>query len=145
MFSRHRRIATGLLATAAIVLAGCSDSLGDNENVQGNYVLTVFAGENVPVNFPLGTGESLDVLSGTLVLRDDRSFSETIFVRFNRVGFPPENTNFVRTGTYTASRSRVELFFPAQNFEAAFTLEATVSGGVLTYVEEFETYRYQRQ
>ncbi|HXG73078.1 MAG TPA: hypothetical protein VNJ04_20985 [Gemmatimonadaceae bacterium] len=145
MLTRKRRLALTLFAAAPLLLAGCSDSLGNGSNVEGTYDLTVFAGENVPANFSLDNFTSVDVFSGTLVLREDRSFTESTSIRFNTAGQPSFSDLLVTVGTYRTDGSNIVLNVPAQSGLPATSLQGTIRQGVLTYIQEFDTYEYRRR
>ncbi len=145
MLTRKRRLALTLFAAAPLLLAGCSDSLGNGSDVVGTYDLTVFAGENVPTLFELDEFTSVDVFSGTLVLREDGSFTESTSVRFNETGQPSVTDLLVTIGTYRTNGSDIILNVPAQSGFPATSLQGTIRRGVITYVQDFDTYEYRRQ
>jgi len=145
MLTRHRRLAVTLFAAAPLLLAGCSDSIGNGSGVVGTYNLTVFAGENIPANFFIDNFTNVDVFSGSLVLREDRSFTESTSVRFNEAGQPSITDLLVTIGTYSTDGSNIILNVPAQSGFPATSLQGTIRRGVITYIQGFDTYEYRRQ
>lgn len=145
MLTRHRRLAVMLFAAAPLLLAGCTDSTGNDSGVVGSYALTVFASRNVPASFSIDNFRSVDVFSGSLVLREDGSFTETTSVRFNQAGQPSVGDLLVTVGTFVTSGSNIILNVPAQSGLPATSLQGTIRQGVLTYIQGFDTYEYRRR
>jgi len=145
MLTRQRRLAITLFAAAPLLLASCSDSIGNGSGVVGSYALTVFAGENVPASFSIDNFRSVDVFNGTLVLREDGSFTESTSVRFNQAGQPSIGDLLVTVGTYRTDGANIVLDVPAQSGFPATSLQGTIRQGVLTYIQGFDTYEYRRR
>lgn len=132
-----KRPAFALLAFLAA--AACSgDKVTEPEDLSaaptaaavGSYTLVQVNGINVPYTF-FSDGFDWEIASGTLVLRADRSYTETQMWDGN-----PEITN----GTFLVVGSRIVFtVLPVAGFPG------TVSNGVVTYTLNGLAFQYQRQ
>ena len=70
------------LALTGIVAAGCDDSSGPGDDLDGNYSLRTINGAVLPfVLLQFGTQFKAEVTSGQLDLRNDGTFNETLTFR----------------------------------------------------------------
>ncbi|HSJ06850.1 MAG TPA: hypothetical protein VK936_09110 [Longimicrobiales bacterium] len=80
-----------LLVAATVAVAGCGDS--PSEPAGDRYTLTAINGAPLPGPFPdvFGLATALEVTAGTLTLRSNGTFRETLTIRC-RSPLPPETT-----------------------------------------------------
>jgi hypothetical protein len=85
------RALTGLLVAVVVAVTGCGDS--PSEPAGDRYTLATINGAPLPGPFPdvFGLATALEVTAGTLTLRSNGTFRETLTIRC-RLPLPPEST-----------------------------------------------------
>jgi hypothetical protein len=146
LMTSRRILGTALLATVALV--GCSD---DDDgvtptNVTGTYNLALVNGAAPPGTTELTAGGGrVEISSGTFVLRDNKTYTETINTRtVPATGTATTNTQ-TENGSYSLNGSTIIFTLPATATEPAFSYEGTVSGNTLTYVFAGTSITYTKQ
>jgi hypothetical protein len=110
----------------------------------GSYALVSLDGDPLPATiFQEGTLR-VDITAATLVLRSDRTFTETLDA-LNIDGTTQEPERQVHDGTYTITNATAAFVVPAVGGFPAFTFSGTLTGTVLTYTDDNATYRYERR
>lgn len=132
-------------AVPLLFAAACTDNnVFGPRDVIGTYELVEWAGEtNFPIQFNLGPGTDPDlpnggtyvVTGGTLILRDDGTFTETNFVTKTPPGGTSFQSDFVSVGSYTVSGNSIQFSAPAQNgFDERF-FTAPANQNQIVYLE----------
>ena len=149
MFMTSRRyLGAALLATAALV--GCSDDDDDGgttpTDAAGTYTMTLVNGAALPGTTEIiAGGGRVEISSGTFVLRDNKTYTETINTRtVPATGAATTNTQ-TENGSYAINGSTIIFTLPATSSEAAFSYEGTISGNTLTYVFAGTAITYTKQ
>jgi hypothetical protein len=124
----------------AAALIGCSDDDDDDgpltpSNVEGTYTLTAVNGAAPPgtTEFIAGGGR-VEITSGTFVLRDNRTYTETINTRTVPASGAATTNTQTENGSYQMNGSTIVFTLAATSTEPAFSYEGTISGNTLTYV-----------
>lgn len=147
-----RRVKRSLSYLAAITLAclavsGCSEGTGPREAMYpaaGTYSLAEYNGAAIPATIVQNEEGRILMTSATMVLREDRSYSETRNIKII-LTTGEEATNAQReTGTYTVTGNEIAFTFPGNNEHPSAFYVGTVSGNDLTYVIGEKTYHYKR-
>ncbi|HEX2190378.1 MAG TPA: hypothetical protein VHG51_15830 [Longimicrobiaceae bacterium] len=139
-----------LLAVLALVvgLASCSGgdlSTGPAAQVDGTYALRQFNGANVPATVFQNAEIRVEITSGALVLRQDRSYTETLQLRAFYTDGTTETDAAIENGTYAVSGSTVTFTVPPSTTEQGFSYSGQVEGRFLTYSGGDFSVRYERQ
>jgi len=102
MNSITRSISTALAIGALVAATACGDSTSPEQAIAGVYPLATLNGQTVPFVFFQNEAGRVRVLAGSLSLRSDRSYTQTMNVE-STFFFAPElsrnNTN-TENGTY---------------------------------------------
>lgn len=98
----------------------------------GSYTLVKVNGMNLPYTF-FSDGFDWEVASGTLVLRADRSYTETQM-------WGDESNPEIMNGTFVVVGSRIVFTVPP-----LVGFPGTISNGVVTYTLNGLAFQYQRQ
>jgi hypothetical protein len=131
------------LRTAALTLAvlygavACGDST-EPEDIAGTYVLSSIAGIDLPTPIPSDEATVYEVLSGTMLLTGNDTFTMNLAVRLT-LGGVISNQSRTEVGQFTVSGSSIE--FSAQS-GAAWT--GSVSDHWLTTVVDGVTWVWER-
>ena len=124
-----RRIA-GAVASAALVLAACSDSITFDSSLAGTYDLVRVNGSALPYNLPgTAAGVTATIKSGSLIIADNARFTETFTTHLVR----PDTTvdaNATTIGDISASNGTAS-FEP--RFEDHWT--GTYTATTITYTK----------
>lgn len=133
------------LALMATVLVDCKGSETSGPKIDynlGTYNLVQVNGGGLPSTVFQNSAGRLQVTGGTLILRDDKSYMETL--NFNTIftagGQSP--TNVVENGSYLIVGSSITFSIPASGSNPAFSYTGAVDGGILTYTYDGIAYRY---
>jgi hypothetical protein len=149
-----RRMLVGLMALATLSALACGGDGGtepaDNyARAAGSYSLVSLNGQPLPALLFQEGSTRVDLLSATLVLRADRSFTESLTGRVTIGSGQPQPDVQVHNGTYVLSGATSSLTasfsVPATSQFPAFSFTGTLSGSVVTYTDETATYRYERR
>jgi hypothetical protein len=144
----------GLGWIAAVVIAistlACgSDSPSEPNDdpyalVAGTYTLVSLNGRALPATLFQDATVRVDITAATLVMRANRTFTETIdAVEIRGTAQTPERQ--VHNGTYTLTGATAAFSVPAAGGFPAFSFSGTLTGNVLVYTDENATYRYERR
>jgi hypothetical protein len=103
-----RRPMAVLLLALVLPLAACSDGTSPEESINGVYTLQTVNGINLPwVAFEASAGK-VEVVSGSVTLRSDGSFTDLTTFRITENGVA-RNEDDVYTGTFVKSLIGVTL------------------------------------
>lgn len=111
----------------------------------GTYYMVTFNNGPLPQTVFTNAAGRVEVSGGNLVLRGDRSFTETRILRtvFNS-GATPETTPLVDNGTFAIVGTQITFTLPASGTAPAFSYTGAISGDVLSYTFEGDAFTYQR-
>ena len=123
-------------------LAACGDDgpTDPTQSAVGTYALVQVNGSPVPAllgQFPEGR---LDVLSGTLTLRNDKSYTETVNIRVTPTTGVVQTVPITENGTFTVTGSTVQF-----NTSEGDTYSGTLSGNTLEYNVDGLTATFRKQ
>ena len=123
-------------------LAACGDDgpTDPTQSAVGTYTLVQVNGSPVPALLGQFEEGRIDVLSGTLTLRNDKSYTETVNVRFTPTTGVVQTIPVTENGTFTVTGSTVQ--FKTSDGE---TYSGTLSGKFLEYNVDGLTARYEKQ
>jgi len=149
-----------------LLIAACTDYgiFNPLTNAAGTYTLTVYAGKTPPATYTIQpndpnypsypNGATFVVTDGTILLRNDGSFTEINYYVVTPTGGSAQNITFSRTGTWTLNSTDLTMYIPAQNGFSALTDTGTIAedaNGRLTinYAENngtggFDSFEYKR-
>ena len=158
MLTKNVRLLLAVTAATPLLFAACKDNnLVTPGNVVGTYQLTLFRGQVPPVTdtwqasdgiIDLPNGGTVTWTDGTIVLREDGSFTETNNYTITPTGEASRQSAFTSIGTYRLTGSSISLNAPAQNNIGARNLSGTITVKSLTYQESngqgFDLYEYRR-
>ncbi len=123
-----------------VLAAACGDDDGPTatiDSVAGTYTLRTVNGASVPAVAET-TPVRLEILSGSVTLNADRSFTNLLQIRTTDAG--TVSTREVRlAGTYTLSGATLTLTDPAQG-----QIRAPVADGAITVSDGDVTFVYRR-
>ena len=130
----RRTFATALLG---LLLAACGgDKSSGPSGHAGTYTLRTVNGSNVPFTMVSivvgGSVYKLEVLSGSITLNADGTFSQTATFR-ETDGTDVTTESYPTSGTYTLSGTALTL-----NSSDGESLGGSLSGGAITFVESDE-------
>ena len=134
-----------MLAAAAIALAACGGD-GPSEPVDpvaaasGAYDLTSVDGDAVPSLIVASGAEQAQIIGGTVILKSDRTLTQTVDYRAVVDGVTEEGT-----AVYTATWSLVGSTGLYIEWDEYTPVEGTISGGVLTFDDLGGTHVYRRR
>jgi hypothetical protein len=135
-----------LVAAAAVVtVAGCDSSnpVEALPDVTGTYTLVDIGGEAPPVTLLEDDFFRIDLISGTLILRANGTYSEPLLFEFtDKTDDTSERETGTDTGTYTVL-SATALTFTSDDPDIG-SYSATISGNELTYSFEGTQIRYRK-
>lgn len=134
-----------VLATAfAIVACGGDGPTSPSNQPAGSYSLIQVNGASLPATFFQNSAGHVEVVSGTLVLRPDGSYTETRNNRLVYVSGATESTSLVENGTYAITGTQVTFTIPASGSQGALSYTGAISGGSVTYTWNNIAYRYSK-
>jgi hypothetical protein len=142
-----RHILVGLTALALVACGGSESTEPADEyaRASGSYTLVSLSGRPLPATLSQDASMRVDITSATLVLRADRTFTETLVGQVRQGNGQPQPERQVHNGTYTLSGTTASFAVPAAGEFPSFGFTGTLSGTVLTYTDELATYRYERR
>jgi hypothetical protein len=130
----------------AFVLAACSDATAPDPEAAavGNYVLMSVNGGPLPALIFQNAAGRIDVISGALTLRADRSFTEARDIRTtsgttSRVDTARDNGGYSVTGT------QITFTIPPTGSQAAISYTGAASNSEVAYTWNNVAYRYRKQ
>lgn len=112
----------------------------------GSYTLTEVNGAKPPSTIYLDSDYRAEIARGSLVLRADRSYTETlVYVDTALLSGDVRSTTGVVNGTFALAGSQITFIWPSVNF----SYTGAISNGVVAYTVDDHgtvyTLRYQRQ
>ena len=137
-----RRLAASILLLAAVTLSACGDSTGPGLGLgapTGTYTLQTINGTALPYTVDDGAGTVVVILSDAFTLQDGGRFTETFSLRVTENGTTTTETN-TNAGAWTLAGTAVRLTFDVDGL----SVSGTLSGGVLTIVDEGLSLVYRR-
>jgi hypothetical protein len=145
MRSAFRTLGFALL----VIFTACGDSSGPDArdpyaDAAGTYVLTAANGV-LPYTYFQNSAGRVEIYSATLVLRSDRSYTETINARtVFTSGAPSTTSSSIENGTYTVVGTQLTFTIPPSGGSAGFSYTGALSGRDLTYTYEGLAMRYTK-
>jgi len=137
-----RRLAAAVLLLAAVMLPACGDSTGPGLGLgvsTGTYTLQTINGNALPYTVDDGAGTVVVILSDAFTLQDGGRFTETFSLRVTENGTTTTESN-TNAGAWTLAGTTVRLTFDVDGL----SISGTLSGGVLTIVDEGLSLVYRR-
>lgn len=129
-----------LLLTLILPIAACGNEPTDpTQTAVGTYTLVQFNGSNLPAVTSLDATGRVEAVSGTLTLRSDGSFAETINARFTPTSGAVQTTSLNNSGTFTTAGNTVQF-----RTSEGVRYSGTLSGNTLEYTAQGFTARYQK-
>lgn len=123
------------LALTGIVAAGCDDSSGPGDDIDGNYSLRTINGAVLPfVLLQIDTQFKAEVTSGQLELRNDGTFNETLTFRVTEDGDTRTETD-VTSGTWSQFGNQIT-FSWVDPEEGPESWNGTLQGSTITFIEQ---------
>ena len=141
-------IMTALLAAVAVGACGGDSASGPADEyarVAGSYTLVALNGKPLPALLVEDATIRVDITSATLVLRANRTFTESLDSQVKLGASEAQSERQVHNGTFQLSGATASFTVPAANGFSAFGFTGTINGTVLTYTDELGTYRYERR
>lgn len=131
-----------LLFVLILPLSACGDDAPTDptQAAVGTYTLVQVNGSTLPALIGQFAEGRIDVLSGTLTLRNDKSFTETVNVRITPTTGVIQTFPSTENGTFTVTGTTVQF----QTSERG-SYSGTLSGNTLTYNVEGISATYQKQ
>ncbi|HEV2147322.1 MAG TPA: hypothetical protein VGR37_07950 [Longimicrobiaceae bacterium] len=142
---RTHRLGSVLLLVLALVAGACSDGPTDaRARVAGTYELQDVNGSSLPATIAVAPEGRLEITSGTMVLRADESYTETVRLRIIFNDGQTETESFIENGTYSMTGGTITFTVPPSLGEEGFSYTGEVSGRTLTYTAQGLTATYRR-
>jgi hypothetical protein len=145
----RRRAGFAAFLSVATLACGSSYSTGPQDNpytlAAGSYTLVSLNGRALPATVFQDATVRIDITSATLVMRADRTFTETLDGQIFQGTAQPQPEHQVHNGTYTLTGTTAAFSVVAAGGFPAFSFSGTLSGTVLTYTDENATYRYEKR
>ncbi len=128
--------------TSLLPLAACGDGgpTDPSQSAVGTYTLVQVNGSALPALLGQFAEGGVDVLSGTLTLRGDRTYTETVNVRITPSTGVVQTFPAIEDGTFTVTGSTVQ--FQTSDGD---TYSGTLSGTTLSYNVDGLSATYQKQ
>ena len=144
-----RKIFPALALAFSIVLSAC-DGGGPTvvqENVSGTYTLQTVNAAGIPAVLRQSSVGRVEVYAGTVVLRPDRSFTETLQFRAVFSGSPTQEDHQVVNGSYSVAGTTITFTVLHENGSLWNSYKGTISGRDLTYTATMDAMalKYRRQ
>lgn len=138
----------GLAMCAMLACGGGDKSGGDNVTgpvapVNLTFSLQQVNGQNVPATFQPTDGK-LVITSGTMLLRTDKTFSESMVYTFTPTGGAAQPDTATTTGTYAQTGADIVFTVPPAGTDPMYTFPGTISGNTLSYNDAGFVAVYQR-
>ncbi len=129
---------------ALCVITACSEATGTKSPaISGTYALVSVNGAPVPVVTSETSGFRAEVLSGTLVIRTNETWTETRQGRVTLSGVT-SNIEAVTSGTYTNSAGQLVLTIPPSGGMGAITMQGTFADNAVTFTTQGSAFRFTR-
>jgi hypothetical protein len=148
MFTTSRMF-LGAALVAVTALAGCSDDDDGGTtptNVTGTYNMTLVNGTSLPGTTEIIVGGGrVEITSGTFILRDNKTYTETINTRTVAANGSATTNTQTENGSYAINGSSIIFTLPATASEPAFSYDGMISGTTLTYVFAGTAITYTKQ
>jgi hypothetical protein len=135
-----------LVMAFALLLSSCGDdTLTDlTETLPGSYTLQTVNGDVLPRTVSGGAEGEFTVLGGTLEVRHDGSFVETLDVEVAAQDGSTAPGSRRKEGSWSIVGSAVQFDVDAEEDRPAFSFQGFVAGGALTYTASGVTAVYTR-
>ena len=111
----------------------------------GTYALTQVNAKAVPMVYVDDVTGKLEILSGSMTLRSDHTYNQTLSVRSTPPGGASQTSAIPENGTFTANSEQIIFTIPASGGAPALSYSAQVAGSVVTYTYQLDTYRFEKQ
>lgn len=156
MLTKRVKRFLSVAAMAPLVLTACDSSLFDPDNETGTYQMTFYNGTDVPATFtcqPNGclmpdgsvvTNGTLRVNSGTLVLRNNGTFTETNRFTVTPSGQASESFTLTWDGDYEYDGFNLSLYVPPQGNQQERIVNAELEFDTISYIENGQFFQYDR-
>lgn len=136
------------LSLLTLPLIGCDDSTGPDDPAEaaaGTYALREVDGAELPAAFATDAQSSTSLTGGTLLLRADGSFTETLQGRrtFTVTGVT-EDVQFVENGTFDIVGQLVTFSVPPSGDFEGVSWDGGIDGRVVTYTLDGHALRFER-
>ncbi len=111
----------------------------------GTYTLTQVNGSALPALYFQNSQERFDFVSGSLVIRANKSYTKTQNLRITYPsGAAPKTSSGVENGTLSITGSQVTFFAPEGGVGAAFSYTGAYASGVVTSTLEGFSFGYTK-
>ncbi|HEY0529706.1 MAG TPA: hypothetical protein VGD02_12835 [Gemmatimonadaceae bacterium] len=137
-----------LLSLAIVIgVLGCggSDSTAPDQAVLGDYLLTQVNGQATPMIYVQDITGKVEILGGSMTLRSDHTYNQTLSVRTTRPDGTTQTSPIVENGTFTANSQQIIFTIPGSGSVSPLSYPADVAGTVVTYTFQTDTYRFEKQ
>lgn len=111
----------------------------------GEYALTHIGVNAVPATVFHNSTQRVEVTHGLMILSEDRSYTETLDLTTTLSGHSPTMSTVVENGTYRISGTHVTFTIPAQGGNASFSYTGAIGDGVIAYVADGTSFRFQKR
>lgn len=143
-----RRLLLALACCSAILL-GCGQAttevIDEGAALAGTYRLTAVNGGSLPALYLQSASGRVEFTAGTLTLRADSSFTESLTLRTTRTdGSPAESNTYIENGTFAIVGTQVYFSVPANGGQPGFSWDGSVSGDVVTYTVSGIGFRFRK-
>jgi len=153
MLTKSVRRILGVAAMAPLFLTACDSNPFDPDNETGTYQMTFYDSVGMPATFNcppgqcgLANGGTLRVNSGSLVLRNDGTFTETNRFTSNETGVGANSYTLTWHGTYEYDGFNLSLYVPPQGNQQERFVDAELDEefDTISYVEDGDFFQYDR-
>lgn len=142
------KISKHAAALAALLLAiGCkSDSTAPSDTTAGNYVLATVNGGGLPAIIGENSAGRLTINSGTMLLRDDKSYVNTRNFVVTLTTGEATPTTTIDPGNYAVVGTQITFTIPVSEIGGTvpFSYTGAVASGVLSYTYSGISYVYRK-
>lgn len=137
---------SAVLGFALLSASACGDDAtgSSNPSATGTYNLQTVNAKAPPTTLYQNEYERVDITGGTLVLRSDKSYTETVNYRVAIAGGPAQDDRFIENGTYVQNGTSIQFTVPASGGDPAFSYQATLNGNTLSYTLEGTALVYRK-
>ena len=136
------------VVAAALLVVGCGggDSTGPDpfNGSLGNYQLTQVNGSTVPMTYYQGTDGTITILNGSMALRSDHSYTQTLNLRADYSDGSSENVPVIENGSFNVTGSQITFTIPASGSDPAFSYTGAVDNGVVSYTYDGDSFRFEK-
>lgn len=138
-----RKIVVALLLASVAACNGDSTAPGTG-TLAGDYLMQTANAKPVPTIAIQDQSGKYEVLHGRVVLRDNLSFVDSLFVRFTPPGGTAQSSTDVREGTYVQNGDNVTLTFQTSTGSYNTYYVTWINGNTLVYAEEELSFIYRK-